>query len=586
VALAVGLDIGLQAIKIAVVDGTAKKPRLKDFIDYRLEAGETTRSLGPDGLAILLRRVFRERKVPEGATLVTAVPAASALTRELQVPFSRDDQIAKTIKFQAESVFPSTPIDDMVVDYYKLEDARPPAAEKKTGGRGGAAEGKSERSRLLVIALRKEVLRQQLGMLAAAEMDPALVDLDAAAIFNAFTATRDAQEGKRTLIIDLGGGSMKVLAVEGGRLRALRSLRAQAGGIKVGEKKQPRLTLEDLKTGLSPEEKDDAFFMEEEGRLPVVILDEEQSEVFDLASESEETRQNVLEKILLEIDRTLAASRLEGPIERVVLTGGGAAAEGIERAFAEHFQAPCERLSFQGAAVAVKGARGADRVDLVGATALGLALKGIGWDKGGLDFRKEEFTFAGKFEKAKRGVACALVLLFVFFFVIAYDYQLVEMTRLYRKQDRILHYQRNIYFTLFPEEDPRKPPQDILVALKLKQREVKGVAADVPEVASALDMLRDTAQGFEEAGKKFTLKQLSYKQRGSDLRGEVDDPGIAYDLKAAVNGKERLVVLQDPKVTPNPQTGKVDVQFRIDLRESDKKKPGAPIPPPRPSSED
>jgi len=68
------------------------------------------------------------------------------------------------------------------------------------------------------------------------------------------------------------------------------------------------------------------------------------------------------------------------------------------------------------------GARGQESLDLVGATAVGLALKGIGYDKSGIDFRKEEFTFAGKFEKAKRGVACSLVLLFVFFFILAYNY--------------------------------------------------------------------------------------------------------------------------------------------------------------------
>src|SRR6516162_9851870 len=109
-AVSVGLDVGLQSVKIAVLEGSAKKPRLRSFTDHRLEERQTTRSLGPDGLAALLARLFREKKIAPGATVVTSAAAASCLTRELTVPFARDDQIAKTIKFQAESVFPSISI--------------------------------------------------------------------------------------------------------------------------------------------------------------------------------------------------------------------------------------------------------------------------------------------------------------------------------------------------------------------------------------------------------------------------------------------------------------------------------------------
>lgn len=579
-AVSIGLDVGVQSVKIAVIEGSAKKPRLRAFIDHRLEPGHTTRALGQDGLAALLQRLFLEKKVPRGGTIVAAAAAASCLTRELTVPFAREEQIAKTIKFQAESVFPSISIDDMVVEYYKLDDLRlpVPTGEKKAGKEAV----KHERSRLLVIALKKEALRQQLATLQLAEIDPAMVDLDVGAIYNAWSLGAGAAAAERTLIVDLGSGSMKMLAIEGGRLRALRSLRAQAAGIKVGEKKRPTPTLEDLKDGLSPDEREDAFFMEDEGRLPVVILDEEQSEVFDLASESEETRQNVLEKILLEIDRTLATTRLEGPIEKVLLTGGGAAADGIEKAFADHFQAPCGRLELARALGApVKGgARGQESLDLVGATAVGLALKGIGYDKSGIDFRKEEFTFAGKFEKAKRGVACSLVLLFVFFFILAYNYRVVEMDRLWRKQDSLLKFQRRIWFTLFP--DDQKPPPDVLEALKKKEKELKGIGADQPDILSALDMLRDTAQGFDESGKKLVLKRLSIRgqpKAASTINGEVEDAAFGYALAEAVNAKPRLVTAETLKSTPNGK-GKVDVEFRILAAKKPDPKKGVSAPKP------
>ena len=101
-AVSIGLDIGLTSLKAAVVDGTAKQPKLAGFYSLKLEPGKTTRALGPADLADLVRDFLARSKVPAG-NVVAAIPAASCLSREITVPFARDDQIRKTIKFQAES---------------------------------------------------------------------------------------------------------------------------------------------------------------------------------------------------------------------------------------------------------------------------------------------------------------------------------------------------------------------------------------------------------------------------------------------------------------------------------------------------
>jgi hypothetical protein len=55
----------------------------------------------------------------------------------------------------------------------------------------------------------------------------------------------------------------------------------------------------------------------------------------------------------------------------------------------------------------------ADQFDAGGAVALGLALKGIGQDTLGLDFRQEELKVANKFELLKNGLAVTVTLLFL-----------------------------------------------------------------------------------------------------------------------------------------------------------------------------
>lgn len=566
--MAVGLDIGMTSIKVAVLEGTAKQPRLAAFHHHRLEGERTTRSIGPDDLADLLRTLFDTWRI-QPANLVVATGAVSAIAREMTVPFTRAEQIRKTIKFQAESVFHAVSIDDLVVDFYKL------------------AQYGDERSRLLVIGVKKELLKERLSVMERADLDPTAVDLDTTALFGAATLVPTVAEGKRTLVVDLGGATMKMIAIEAAQLRGMRSTRLQAGGIRVGEKKSekkkaPR-SLEDLRGGMTAEERVDTFFAEQDdGRLPVVILDEEQSEIFDFLEAGEEERKDVLEKVFLEIDRTLAGARLDGPLEQILLTGGGASADGIEKAFSDHFGAPCERLSLaQVAPPAAKVPKGGqEEVDLFGSIAVGLALKALGHDPGGVDFRKEEFAYQGKFEKAKRGVACALVLLFVLFFVIAYGYQVIEMERLMRRQDRVFQNEADIYRAVFPEE-ARRVPEDVYLGFKKKEKDLKQrlKGFDVPDVVSALDILRDLARGFEASGKKCLLKEVILKQKSSTMRVEIENELIAYDLKKAVNELAgALITIEEGRVTPDPKTNTVTCEFRITLKEPEKKKGPPPMP--------
>src|SRR5205085_10231395 len=185
---------------------------------------------------------------------VGTVPASSALSREITIPFNKPELIRKVIKGQAEAVFQAISVDHLLVDFCKLADY-------------------GEKSRCLVIGVKKEILKARIETLEAAGFDVAAVDLDVAALYNAMTVTQAFKDGKRILAVDLGGATMKMVAVENGLLRGIRSTRLQSSGIKVGEKGAKKsgggMTLESLKKGLTEQEREDVFFAEQdEGRLP------------------------------------------------------------------------------------------------------------------------------------------------------------------------------------------------------------------------------------------------------------------------------------------------------------------------------
>ncbi|GIW71534.1 MAG: hypothetical protein KatS3mg102_1076 [Planctomycetota bacterium] len=540
--ITVGLDIGTTSVKLAVLGGSTRHPRLLDFIEHRLEAGQSTRSLGPEALATLVRGLFRRHRLPADR-VVAGLPSVECLVRDLWVPFTRDDQIRKTVRFQAESVFQSVPIEELLIQYHKI----------------GEHQG---RSHLLVFGLRRTSMRRYLDMLEMAEIDPIAVELDVGALVGAFLAGAEGASAQRTLLCDLGGGSLKMAVVEQGQIRTMRALRLRASAVQVvaasgaaagGGQGRPR-TLEELRAGLLEQERDNTFFAdadeEDEGRLPVVILDDEQADLFELLGEDTESRQSVLEKIFVELDRTLVRTPLGGPIELVLLSGGGAAADGIERAFAAHFECECRRLRLDRALLAGLAPAQREAVELGGASAVGLALKGAGRDRTGVDFRIEEFRYAGTFERLKRGLACTLVLAFILFFLLAYRYKMVETQRLDDRRNFLLQYQKAIYERVFAHEGRPAPP-DVWGAVARRQLQLmrRGAAAELPEVPSALDMLRDLALVVQQSGKRVELLEASLRRGRSTVTVKVADTATVYELKRRLNERESAIArMLDPDI--------------------------------------
>src|SRR5256885_13465187 len=98
-ALSCGLEVGANVIKVAILDGGARGARVVDFVVRKLDGGK--KSEGPEADVVsAVKDVIKKHRVPLN-NVVASVRAQDAVIREIVVPFVRDDQIAKTIKFQA-----------------------------------------------------------------------------------------------------------------------------------------------------------------------------------------------------------------------------------------------------------------------------------------------------------------------------------------------------------------------------------------------------------------------------------------------------------------------------------------------------
>jgi Tfp pilus assembly PilM family ATPase len=403
----VGLQIDAHAIKAVVLVGNEKSAKVKSFVIEKLDGSQ-----GPDGdIVSILQRFFTDHKIPT-ANVNVSIRALDCVLRDCSVPFIKEAQIEQTIKFQAESFFHSVSIDDLIIQYSKY-------AEIDTS------------SRLLVAGIKKGHVERRLGLLEEVGVDPVAVDLDVAALTNTYHSAGVTRNHKLVVIVDIEANNLRIVIIENGQLRTARSIRKR-----FGERAQKA--------------------REESGgssRLPVVILDEGDDEDSFSLEDSNITsmeRESYLSGVFREVDKTVALCNSDEAIDFMCLTGASCTLPGIEDMFEDYFEVEVRKVDLTKIYQVGKG-KLAD-LSMLGAVPLGLALKGLGVDSTGMDFRQEEFLFQGRFEKLKKGLACSLCLVFMMCFLYAFGLkQELRVKKERLKGVKIL--QEHIYTVLFPVFD-------------------------------------------------------------------------------------------------------------------------------------
>ena len=135
-ALHAGIEIDGSEVCIAVVDSTSKRTTIVDYIEARL-SGETSEER-IESLAEILRTSL-SGNTRMTMDIVSSIPTRMSTLREISVPFTRDDVIAKTVRYESEGHLPSASIDDLIIEYIKCSE-------------------EEDSSRLLISAIQKNIV--------------------------------------------------------------------------------------------------------------------------------------------------------------------------------------------------------------------------------------------------------------------------------------------------------------------------------------------------------------------------------------------------------------------------------------------
>ena len=551
-ALVVGLDIDARSFKCAVLSGNSRKYRLVDFfveplpsmhdtsVDLRRgedgedEADEFDAPLGHD--EIILRAL--ESRGLDKAEIVASIESKDCGIREITVPFTKDEQIDRTVVFEAEHHFHAFDLDEVVLEWAKAEEME-------------------DKSRLVLFAARHELIDDRLGTLKRAGIDPVSLDLDAAALANSFSISPYYDETKSSLLIDMGVAETKIILVEEGRLAKVRSLRTAAAvldpsrmiaqpaavgaeggaddedGLFAGYSIEARFQeIENALKNLEPSGGID-FGQEADGPspdAPIAIVSDEEFErissggteaeraVSELPTVSEQSPVGMggsadpesdydayLQRIGVEIERTFATARLAAPIELICLTGELGRREDARLFFQDRFDTDTVELDFGDS---LESDVPLDDVCTEGSVAVGLAAKGLGVDLVGLDFRKGRFRFEHKFEKLRFPLLnCAVLCLLVFLQTTWWSFQKWQtyrgVTNSYRAESE------RVYKTFFGKELVKGRSPAAAASAEIKKWKQGGLG-DVGRFLPYTDVVKNVSDVLSTTGLWYRIDSMKY----------------------------------------------------------------------------
>jgi hypothetical protein len=515
-AVSVGLEITENRVNVVVLEGSAKAVRLR--LAFSEEFGNP-----PEGTqerefrAARLGEIFKKYHIPR-SNIVCSLPVQDVFAREVVVPFVKEDQIRKTIKFEAEEYLPGTRADDTVVDFYKIGQV-------------------AQKSRVLVFAARKEKIHEFLALLGASAIEPAATGLDAAYLFHTALACgvlpatdhspapSQTQQGETcaqpvkeneslppaTVIASLSEDRVCLILTEGDRLRRMR-------GFRLGQ------------------------------------------------------TEKAAEKLVREINRTLAAVPGLSRIEKVYISGS-CATDALASELTEMLGTDSSVLDLS--CIFKGGLTEGQRAQLSqgGSVALGSGLAGLGQEQVKIDFRRDEFAYQKAFDRLKTGLACTLCLLFFICFLLCYSFHFKLS-----QDKRLLSLQRSLAQGIFKTVAPDKktPGEDIssieqsyadlLKVLKLGKGSEKA-----PAIISSLDLLNEIAS-LIPAQIDVRLVDCSIDQTGVRLDAIVPTEEEKGALSAAIDRQGTYLITESSGGSASSKDGKWQANYRFGLRQKQTKK--------------
>jgi len=478
------LDIGASGLRAVAMKRPGKIIEVREVALPRTQPGPLINQELVDPLRELVGL-----SPPRGEIMVSTLPLHKVFMRSLEVPFTRLNLIEQVIESEAELHIPF-PLDQVVIDFWPQE---------IIGG---------DKTRVMMIAVRKDFLSSHLELLSEAGLDPALIGVDILGLSQAALASGQVTEEGATMLVEIGAAHPSVVFFRDSRLVSLRAFTWGGDTLTTGIMKE---------TGYE--------FPEAESLKLSSELEPEQAEVVKRSTGP------ALEKLESELRRTLHASAeylTRGGVTRLLLAGRGesfpAARELIERVAGISGEPVNPGPVMKGGDKSLPGAE----------TALGSSLLTMVPVERRVNFRRGEFTFAGSWAAVRKRLFISLGLIVGLLALLTMSLEI----KIHRQEKKLGDIGRQIHSILastFPAQAKKMTGAGEVAAMKKSLEKMKNDFEYFREFTSlsGLDIIRELSKVIP-GDIKVQVVKLDVNQDRIRFRGRTDTYRNADMIKKAI----------------------------------------------------
>jgi type IV pilus assembly protein PilM len=227
----VGLDIGSGLIKVAVVDHSKREPELvratvTPLLSDAIVEGEV---MDPGIVAEAIRSAMQSAGVKSSA-VVTAVGGRDVIIKKIQIERVKEQQARELMRWEAEQHVPFD-MESVELDFQILD----PDAD-------------GLEMSVLLVAAKRELIESKMRVLTDAGLEPAVVDVEAFALHNAFELNHpDAMSGVVALL-NIGHDVTNINILDDGVPLLTRDLTVGTRRIREDLQRERGLSAEDAQT--------------------------------------------------------------------------------------------------------------------------------------------------------------------------------------------------------------------------------------------------------------------------------------------------------------------------------------------------
>lgn len=319
---AIGLDIGTSSVRAAQITAHKGRPRLDALGQVALPEGAVRDGEVVDTEAVVaaLTELWKYSELA-GKRVTLGVASSRVIVRQVELPWLPPDELKQSLAFSVADLLP-VPVDSVYLDFCPLEEVTIDNARMLRG---------------LLVAAPRELVLANLTAVQEAGLKPVAVDLAPFAVLRTVgsglsAVTDSADETGVEALVEVGAAVTTVIVHEHGVPRFVRLL--PMGGQHVTDAVAERLGLEQAQAEIVKQE------LSAGGHLP---------ELFDGAGRPadpgavERAIDASLGAFTTEVRGSLdfyASAPASLPIDRIVLTGGGARLRGLPERLAGVTTAP------------------------------------------------------------------------------------------------------------------------------------------------------------------------------------------------------------------------------------------------------